>query len=133
GVAAALPLQADAAWLAVGWAAQGLALWWAGLRLRSEALRGLGVVLLALAAIRLVFVDTAGPAHDAPFVPLFNRYGLPGLFVAGALIAAAALAFRERPAFGSPQFVAMRVIGIAGCVLLWLVLSVEGSDYFMGR
>jgi uncharacterized membrane protein len=133
-VAMVFPLQADAAWVAVGWAAQGLVLWWFGLRIRSITLRGFAAVFLALAAGRLLLIDTlAGPVHTAPFIPLLNRYGLPALAVIAALIGAAALSYRWRPRWMAPDFVAMRLLSLAGFLLLWLVLSVETYDFFMAQ
>src|SRR5262249_23018479 len=48
-IAWAIPLQAEAAWIPVGWAVQGLALWWFGLRTRTPILRNLGGLFLVLA------------------------------------------------------------------------------------
>ena len=78
-VAAVMPLQADANWIAVGWAVQGLALWWFGLRIQANPLYGMGAVFLVLSLIRLLLVDTAGGqrAYD-PFVPLLQPLWLAG-------------------------------------------------------
>jgi uncharacterized membrane protein len=133
-IATVFPLQAEAAWIAVGWAAQGLALWWFGLRIRSPAVRALGGIFLALAAGRLVIVDTLmKPPHAEPFVPFADRYGLPALAVIVALLLAAALSYRTHPARLSADFIAMRAISLAGFLLLWLILSVEAYDFFMTR
>lgn len=128
-VATVFPLQADAAWIAVGWAAQGLALWWFGLRISSLPLRGLALALFVLAAGRLLLVDTR-EAHPEPFVPLFNTFGAPALAIASSLIAAALLA-RRFPRLASQRDAALvPALGLAGIATLWLVLSVETYDYF---
>ena len=133
-VAMVFPLQMQAAWIAVGWAAQGLALWWFGLRIRRDLLHGLGAAFLVLAVGRLVLVDTLGTRpHQDPFVPIFNRYGLPAILVAVSVIVAALLQRRTRPAEGSLAFFAMRGLGLIGVVLLWMVLSIETYDYFIVR
>ncbi len=133
-VATVFPLQAEAAWIAVGWAAQGVALWWFGLRTRTPALRALAAAFLALAGGRLLVVDTlATSPHVEPFVPILNRYALPALAVVAALLGAAALSFRARPVRLSADFVAMRVLSLAGLLLLWIVVSVEAYDFFMTR
>ena len=133
-VAAVFPLQADGAWIAVGWVLQGLALWWFGMRVRNTLLYGLGAVFLALALGRLLFVDTyATRPHSGPFVPIFNRYGCPATIVALSLIVAALLQRRTHPEPNRPNFVVMRLVGLAGVVMLWIVLSIETYDFFVVR
>ncbi|HZZ80159.1 MAG TPA: DUF2339 domain-containing protein [Gemmataceae bacterium] len=133
-LAAVFPLQADAAWIAVGWAAQGLALWWFGLRVHSTFLYALGAAFLALALGRLLLVDTlTGSPHIDPFIPILNRYGLPAVLVAFSLIAAALLQRHTHPAPDTPEFVIMRLIGLSGVVALWIVLSIETYDFFVVR
>jgi uncharacterized membrane protein len=130
-IAMVFPLQTEAAWIALGWAAQGLALWWFGLRIRSIGVRVMGGIFLALAAGRLVFVDTlAGPPHTEPFLPIFNRYGLPALGVIAGIVGAAALSYVRRPRRLSLDFVVMRVLSLAGFLLLWMVVSIETYDFF---
>jgi uncharacterized membrane protein len=133
-VATVFPLEAKAAWIAVGWAAQGLALWWFGLRVRDPRLYGFGALFLVLALGRLLISDTlAKPPHVDPFVPIFNRYGLPGTIVAFSLIAAALLQRRTHPESMSGDFILMRIMGMAGVVTLWIVLSIETHDFFVVR
>ena len=152
-LAMVFPLQAEAAWIAVGWAVEGVVLWWFGLRIRSAALRGMAAAMLVLAVGRLVFVDTPD-AHNAVFVPLLNQYGLPAMAVAACLMGAAGLASRFRkhytsgtgPFFGrnallasAPRTenmdlslsIAMWLAGLGGIALVWLILSVETYDYFV--
>lgn len=131
-LAAVFPLHFDAPWIAVGWAAQGLALWWFGLRTHDRALLGLGAAFLILAAGRLLFVDTLASApHREPFIPIFNHYALPALAVCAALLAAAGIAYRFHPVPWTYSFLAMRIASIAGVLLLWMALSFEAYDYFI--
>jgi uncharacterized membrane protein len=126
--AAAFAMQADAAWIALGWAVEGLALWWFGLRIGSGALRGLGAGLLLMATGHLVAVDSQG--RDAPFIPLFNAYAVPAGLVAACVLAAAAAARRFRPRWQAADRAAVWSEGLIGAGLLWLIISREAYDYF---
>src|SRR5262249_30715802 len=92
-----IPLQAEAIWIALGWAAEGAALAWFGLRIRPLALSGFGAVLLGLGVGRLLVIDTMELFRWKPFVPVFNEYGLPALLVAACVPAAAAAIRWMRP------------------------------------
>lgn len=131
-IAVAIPLQAKATWIALGWAVQGVLLWWFGCRVRLAGLRAVGVVLLLLAALRLVGATIDRP-HDGPFVPLLNRYGTPAALVVVCLLGAAVIARRYAARLSqSDQFVRVGC-GLAGLGLLWLVLSMETYDAFVLR
>jgi uncharacterized membrane protein len=131
-IAAAFALQGEAAWIALGWAVEGAALSCFGLRVRSPVLRALGVAFLVVAVGRLVTVDTPWDGRP-PFVPVFNRYALPGLAVAGCLLAAgvASLRFLARP--NHLDRVARWTAGLGGLVLAWFVLSFEAYQFFSSR
>jgi uncharacterized membrane protein len=131
-LATVFPLEAKAAWVAVGWAAEGLALWWFGLRVRSSPLKAMGVVLLTLGVGRLLFVDTPWTGRE-PFVPVFNEYGLPALAVAACVLASA---WAARRVLGRPRdlrFAEWWVAGLGGVLLVWFVLSVETYQYFTAQ
>jgi len=128
-VATVFPLQTEASWITLGWAVEGLALWWFGLRSRMVALRCFGAVLLGLAGCRLALVDTPF-AHAEPFVPFLNAYGLPALAVAACVLLAALAARHYREVLGQFDQAARWAAGLGGLALLWLVLSTEGYQYF---
>ena len=131
-VATAIPIQAQAVWISLGWAILGLALWWFGLKARFAAIRAMGAVLLVLAAGRLVIFNT--PSLDRPpFVPLWNSYGLPALAVAACILTVAALSWRTRRSATPLDRLAMAVAGLGGIALVWWVLSLESYQYFTAQ
>jgi uncharacterized membrane protein len=128
-VATAIPLQADAAWIGLGWAVQGLVLWWFGCRVRTAPMRVVGGLLLAMAGVRLLTFDTL-QAHAVPFVPIFNSYALPALMIAACLLGLAGIAARFRARLKPFDEWAGQLAGFAGLALVWLILSVETYEYF---
>jgi uncharacterized membrane protein len=118
-LATAIGLRGDAGWISLGWAIEGLALWVFGLRIRAIPLRIFGSALLVLAVGRFVLVDTPWVGRSL-FVPLFNRYCLPGLAISCCVLAAAWTTRRL-----SVDRLAWWLLGLGGVLLLWLVLSLE--------
>jgi uncharacterized membrane protein len=92
----------------------------------------MGAALLMLGVGRLVFVDTPWSGRE-PFVPVFNRYGLPALAVAGCVLGAAAAARRVLGRSRDMRFPEWWVAGLGGVLLVWFVLSVETYQYFTAR
>ena len=128
-VALAFPIQADANWVAFGWMAEAAVLWWFGLRVRAGALRGLAGVLASFAVIRLVGFDIPDYGRE-PFVPVFNQFALPAIGVAACLLAAVAAARWFLKRLGDAERVLVAMAGLAGILLLWLVLTVDCYGFF---
>ncbi len=128
-LAMVFPLQAEAAWIGLGWAVLGLALWWFGLRIDADALRIFGVVWLVLAVGRLVFVDMPWVGRQ-PFIPVINRYTVPGLAIAACVLAAALAARRYHPVREGPERVVQVIAGLTGVGLVWLLLSIDTYQFF---
>jgi uncharacterized membrane protein len=128
-ISLAIPIQADANWVALGWAAVAAALWWFGLRIDALALRAMSAPLAVLAVLRLMFVDTPWYTRE-PFWPLLNTYGLPALGVAACVLGSVVVTrqFAERIPEMERRLVA--ALGIGGILLLLMVLSVETYGYF---
>jgi uncharacterized membrane protein len=131
-VAMVFPLEAEAAWIGLGWGVEGLALWWFGLRVRLGALRALGIVLLAMAGLRLLFVDTPWEGRE-PFVPVFNKYAVPALLIAGCVAGAAIFSRRFLPRPDDADAALQGVLGLGGVLLVWLILSLETYQFFTTR
>jgi uncharacterized membrane protein len=122
----AIPVQLEGNWVTIGWSAEALALLWAASQAGSKEftrpLRVFSTVVFALAAGRLLFVDTPW-GYRPPFQPVLNAYFLSVLAVAAALGAAVWL-WRDvgvRPALAA---------GLAGAFVLWIGSSIEIYSYF---
>jgi uncharacterized membrane protein len=126
----ALPIQAEAHWVALGWAAEGAALWWFGLRIRSGgALRGMAAVLAVLAVSRVLLVDTPWETRE-PFLPLWNTYGLPALGVAACLIGSVVVGMALFDRLRRGEQMVLPVAGLGGVLLVLIILSVETFGWF---
>jgi uncharacterized membrane protein len=128
-VALAIPLQADAPWLALGWAATAAALWWFALRIESPALRVLSAVIAVWSVGRVVFMDLPAYPNEVQML-VMNRIALPSIGVVGC-IATAVLAtrpFRERLT-SSTQFF-LGAAGLSAIVLLWWILTFDLFNFF---
>jgi uncharacterized membrane protein len=128
-VALALPLQAHAHWVALGWAAEAAALWWFGLRIASVRLRGLAAVFAALAVLRVLALDT--PQHyREPFWPILNAYALPSLAAVGCLALALAATRRFAARLRSEERPLVGIAAVACVLLVWWIVSVDIVSYF---
>lgn len=65
-LALAIPLKAHGRWLTVGWLIQGAALLWVSSRIRSQLLKGLALLCLALGLAALLIINT--PASTTPLL-----------------------------------------------------------------
>jgi len=121
------PLQAKAYWATLGWAAEGVALWWLGLRIQNRLLRWAGVVFLLLATFGAIDVMSVY-APEYPYDPIVNRRTLTVLVVAAALFATAWAARVFKDCLELVDQVVRYATGLTGVVLVWLVLSFEVWD-----
>lgn len=124
----AFPIQADAAWVALGWSAQAAALAWFGWRVRSGPLATMAALLGGIAVGRLLVVDTPWGAFREPFWPLANKYATPALGIVACLLFAARAGRRWTEGRRTVRWAA-GVPAIVGLVVLWTVLSVETAGY----
>lgn len=124
-IAVAVGLRAEAGWIALGWAVEGAALWWVGLRLRVVPIRMFAAAFLVLAAGRFFVIETPDIWRRELYYPLFNAYAIPGLTVAACLLFVARLTRRALPGGDDFDRVAYWAAGLGGVLFAWFVLSVD--------
>ncbi|MDA1056005.1 MAG: DUF2339 domain-containing protein [Planctomycetota bacterium] len=128
-VVLAIPLQADARWIALGWAATATALWWFRLRINSPALGALSFAIAIASVMRVVFIDL--PSYpDEVLWPVMNRIALSSIGVAGCIAAAVFVARPCRHRLVSPARFFVEAAGLGAIVLLWLILTVDLYNFF---
>ena len=128
-IAVAIGLRAEAGWIALGWAVEGAALWWVGLRLRVVPIRMFAAAFLVLAAGRFFFVETPDIWRRELYYPLFNAYAIPGLVVAACLLVVARLTRHALPEGRDFDRIAYWAAGLGGVLFAWFVLSVDVYQY----
>lgn len=130
-LATVLLLQADAPWVAVCWAVQGLALWLFSVKIHNTPLRFMGFAFFTLASFRFLFRQILeGDPHPHPFWPILNTFAISGLGVAACFLIASAIARRLKSDPDSAEFLMARVLGFAGLFFIWVIISVEAYEYF---
>ncbi|MBC8356363.1 MAG: DUF2339 domain-containing protein [Planctomycetes bacterium] len=128
-VVLAIPLQADARWIALGWAATATALWWFRLRINSPALGALSAAIAIASVLRVVFLDLPSYPHEV-LVPVVNRIALSSIGVAGCVAAAVFVTRPYRNRLGPPTRFVAGAAGLGAIVLLWLILTVDLYNFF---
>jgi uncharacterized membrane protein len=125
----AIPLKAHGRWLTIGWLVQGAALLWVASRNRSQLLRGLALVCLALGLGALLVIHA--PASTTPlFNERFATYCVAiAVFAFVARLAAQAPVIEDPlQAFAWPAVAAGAVLLVNGLILL--ALSLEIHNYW---
>jgi uncharacterized membrane protein len=127
-IAAAVPIQADASWIALGWAAEAGALWWFGLRVSQRPLRALAAALAVMSMVRLIFVDTFDHPHS-PALPVLNTYALPAIAATVCLLIAVVATRKLQHGLDPTEALIATTAPILVILQLWLVLSVDLYGY----
>lgn len=127
-VAAAIPLQANAQWVAVGWAAEAAVLWWFGLRAGATELRVASGMYALLAAWHVFAV--APWLGRATYVPIFNRFALPSLVAVSILIAAIALGRRLLARASEADRILAGMVLVGSVLLVWWIVGFDLHGYF---
>jgi uncharacterized membrane protein len=128
-VTLAIPIQLESNWITMAWAAEGLALVWAGVETSKPRLRVLSGIVFSFAVVRFLAVDSAWDSRPV-FTPVFNRYYLGMLALAACLGFAARL---SRRALADASLRAALAIGLAGFGVFWLGSSLETYSFFSSR
>lgn len=131
-IAWAIPVQAEARWISIGWTVMGVFLWMFGLRVSSGFLRAMAAGLGCLAVGRLVMLDLPIYIRD-PFIPVFNTTALPSLGVALLILGSVWRSDRYLPGLSRNEQTGIGVAGVTGMTLLWMILSLECHGYFVSR
>jgi uncharacterized membrane protein len=121
----AIPILLDGKWITIAWAIEGAALVWSGLRVRSLGLRAAGIVLLAIAAIRLAAFPISGGNTF-----LLNTRFMTMTICAACFLAAFAFAARHKLELGNSEKQLYYVIAITGNVCFLAALSLEVWDFY---
>ena len=132
-IAWAIPVQADAHWIALGWAMMGMALWLFGLTsfVASPAVDGCGL-WRALRSGECCCLTCRFMCVIHLF-PIFNRTAFPSLTVAGMVLAAVWKSDRYLPRLSSGERFGVGVAAVAGQRCFGLLLSLECHGYFVSR
>ncbi|HXG63903.1 MAG TPA: DUF2339 domain-containing protein [Blastocatellia bacterium] len=132
-LALAVPIQFDQHWVTMGWAIEGAALTWIGLRVADRTSRYAGFVVLLVATLHWFGIDALDFAYSvgSQFTPLLNRRALS----CAVLIAALALAARFHHRLGEKLTEEERGIfaglyALGANALAVTLLSLDAADYF---
>jgi len=122
------PIQFEREWLTLGWALEGAALVWLFQRVPHPGLRGVGVVLLVVAFVRLALNPAVLGYHPRSAIPVLNWYLYSYGVVTVCLVAAARW-------LASPRNMVFRVnappiLYALAAVLAFLLLNIEIADGF---
>ena len=129
--AIAVALEFDGAWVTVGWAAEGAALIWIGLRLSRTWLRVGGGLLLAVSLARLAH-ELLEPGAVAD-LPVLNPRSLAAVFVITLLYWVAALHQRHRPGLAGAGRAEVAALLVAAHALTLLLITAEIEAVFQKR
>lgn len=122
------PVQWDKQWITVGWALEGMALLWLFHRIPHRGLQALGVVLLAVAFVRLALNPAVLDYHPRSEVRIWNWYLYSyGLVTVALLVGARLLAPPRQRVF---QIHGQALLYALGTILAFLLVNIEIADYF---
>jgi uncharacterized membrane protein len=120
----AIPIRLEGKWITLAFAIEGAILVWSGFRATSKFLRQSGYLLLAIAALRLLFLPP--PAGELLLNQRFATY----LVVIACFAAALWAARQSLPSMGEWEGLEVSILAVAINVYALTALSLELWDYF---
>jgi uncharacterized membrane protein len=123
-----VPVQFEREWITLGWALEGAAVLWLFRRVPHPGLRATGVILLAVAFVRLALNPGVLEYHARAGMPILNWY----LYTYGVVIACLFVGAALLPP-GQDRALGVRVppvLNTLGTVLAFLLLNIEIADFF---
>jgi uncharacterized membrane protein len=122
------PIQFERQWITLGWALEGLALIWLFHHVPHPGLRATGVVLLAIAFVRLALNPAVLEYHRSTELRVFNWYLYAYGIVTVCLMLGARLLAPPRNLVWKQNI--PPVLYTLGTVLAFLLVNIEIADYF---
>jgi uncharacterized membrane protein len=120
----AIPIRLEGKWITLSFSVEGALLVWTGFRSMSDLLRQSGYLLLAISALRLLFV----PPDGGPFL-LNARFGAYVVLIACFGVALWAARTHETTVAGQERM-EIGILAVAINVYALIALSTEFWDYF---
>jgi uncharacterized membrane protein len=120
----AIPIRLEGKWITLSFSVEGALLVWTGFRSMSDFLRQSGYLLLAISALRLLFV----PPDGGPFL-LNARFGAYVVLIACFGVALWAARTHETTVAGQERM-EIGILAVAINVYALIALSTEFWDYF---
>jgi len=131
----AVPLQFEGRWVTIAWTTEGVALWWLGLKYRSEKTEIAALLLFLIAAFDLLAFGSHYTLYDVTtqryaFTPIFNSRFAVYLYFTLSLGTCVFLARRMAEQGTKITQGAAAVFSVAAAFVLLLAFSMESTTYF---
>jgi uncharacterized membrane protein len=129
----AVPIQLDQHWVTMGWALEGAAMTWIGLRANDRTSRYAALVVFGVAVGHWFHIDVQEFAYHAneAFLPLLNRRALSCAVLVGAFAAAVVFYRRMKSDVDDEErsmFTGLYLLAANGLAVI--LLSIDANDYF---
>lgn len=123
-----VPLQLSGVWITVAWATEGAVLIWIGFLLKNSPTRAFALVILSIAALRLIVSDTNLDVQEFRLV-LNERFPTFVISIAAFYVATYFYKIERAQLEHWERFIYLGLLVTANFLTLWL-LSAEVFDFF---